>query len=111
MHLRQHPDRPLELFLTLGSPLGLRAVRHLLPEPAFGTGPGGLGQVRRWVNLRDPRDPIALAGGLASWWPVVADDNTIDNGRRDAHAATHYLSKRQTGAAALVAVPDLATPP
>jgi hypothetical protein len=110
-HLRLHPEQPsVDLFLTLGSPLRLRAIQHLLPDPDFGTGADGPARVRRWVNLRDPRDPIALAGGLAPWWPVVADDNSIDNGRRDAHAATHYLSKRQTGAAALAAVPDLGTP-
>jgi hypothetical protein len=66
--------------------------------------------VKRWVNLRDPRDPIALAGGLAPWWPVVEDDSTINNGG-NAHAAQRYLSKRLTGAAVLAAVPDLGARP
>jgi pimeloyl-ACP methyl ester carboxylesterase len=97
-HLRRHPDRRIELLLVLGSPLGLRAVRHLLPDAAFGTGPDGPPNARWWIALRDPRDPVALAGPLARWWPCVDDDATIDNGRR-AHASLRYLSKLQTGLA------------
>jgi hypothetical protein len=32
-HRRLHPDQPLDLFLTLGSPLGLRAIRHRPRRP------------------------------------------------------------------------------
>jgi hypothetical protein len=111
-HLRLHPQgHRLDLLLTLGSPLGMRAIRHLLADPGFGADSEGPPGVRRWVNLRDPRDPIALAGGLARWWPAVEDDSSIDNGLRNAHAAQRYLSKRQTGAAALAAIPDLAARP
>ena len=34
--VRQHPDYPVDLLLTLGSPLGLRTVRALMPDPAYG---------------------------------------------------------------------------
>jgi hypothetical protein len=97
-HLRLYPANHIELLVTLGSPLGLRAIRQLLPDPGFGTGPDGPANAGRWVNLRDRRDPVALAGDLRSWWPVVEDDDTLDNGRSP-HAAERYLGKRQTGAA------------
>ena len=35
-HLRLCPANRIELLLTLGSPLGLRAIRQLLPDPGFG---------------------------------------------------------------------------
>jgi hypothetical protein len=108
-YLRQHPNHHVELLLTMGSPLALRAIRHLLPDPTFGTGPGGPSNVGRWVNLRDGRDPVALAGGLKPIWPQAEDDDTIDNGRSP-HTATRYLGKRQSGAALLAAIPEAATP-
>lgn len=106
--VRLNPSHALDILLTLGSPLGLRAIRHLLPDPVFGTGPGGPPNVTNWRNLRDPRDPVALAGGLCTWWPVVHDDDTIENGR-EPHAATRYLAKKQAGAAVLDAYPRAGT--
>lgn len=106
-YLRLHPDRQVDLFVTLGSPLGLRAIRHLLAEPDFGTGEAGPGNVGRWVNLRDRRDPVACTGRLDGWWPMV-EDGEVDNGRSP-HAAERYLSKRQTGDAVIAAVPELST--
>jgi len=108
-YLRGHPDHELAMVLTMGSPLALRAIRHLLPEPGFGTEPTGPPNVAQWRNLRDPRDPVALAGGLGADWPVVVDDNTINNGRK-AHAATRYLAKRQAGAAVVDTDPRIVAP-
>jgi hypothetical protein len=99
-HLRRHPGIRVDHLVTIGSPLALRAIRDLLANPDFGTGSTGPPNVGRWVNLRDPRDPVALAGGLGRYWPTVIDDDTVRNGRAP-HAATHYLGKRQTGNAVL----------
>jgi len=88
---------PLDLLVTLGSPLGLRSVRdrlsHPETEPATGLPPG----VRRWVNVYDRRDPVACAGGLGSLWPGV-EDVLVDN-EEEPHAVERYLSKQQTGRA------------
>jgi hypothetical protein len=88
---------PLDLLVTLGSPLGLRSVRDRLshpdPEPATGLPPG----VQRWVNVYDRRDPVACAGGLGSSWPGV-EDVLVDNEEKP-HAVERYLSKQQTGQA------------
>ena len=103
--LRQHPDPQLGLFLTLGSPLGFRAIRHWMPDPGLGAD-GVLPKVGAWVNLRDPHDPVAAAGGLATWWPGV-QDRLVDN-EKAAHSAERYLSKRQTGEAVVSVLPELA---
>jgi hypothetical protein len=94
---RQHPDRTVPMLVTLGSPLGLKFIRRRLAELA-GTKeppmPPGVGQ---WVNVYDPRDPVACAGPLKRWWPAV-EDRDVDNGG-DSHDATRYLGKRKTGSA------------
>jgi hypothetical protein len=105
--LRQNPARRVELFVTLGSPLGLRAVRSLMPDPGFGAATGVSPNVGTWVNLRDVRDPVACAGNLARWWPGVTDD-VVDN-QKAAHSVERYLSKKQTGDAVLGVLPELAS--
>ncbi|MCX5122297.1 lipase family protein [Streptomyces sp. NBC_00193] len=103
--VRRHPRSKLDLLLTVGSPLGTRFVRALMAHPDHGASglPPGL---KEWVNVRDARDPVAFAGDLSEHWPRVRDV-TVDNGG-DAHAVSRYLSKKQTGAAVLEALPDLA---
>lgn len=105
--LRQNPERGLDLLITLGSPLGLRAIRHLMPDPEFGAAGGVPANVGAWVNLRDPRDPVACAGSLTGWWPGIRD-GIVDN-QRSAHSAERYLSKKQTGDAVLSVAPELAS--
>jgi hypothetical protein len=106
--IRQHPDYPVDLLLTLGSPLGLRTLRALMPDPDYGAGRMPL-NVARWVNLRDPRDPVACAGDLNRFWPGVSDDDTVDN-QGDAHSVSRYLGKRQVGLAVLRTLPGLSDP-
>lgn len=102
--VRQHPEHELDLLVTLGSPLSLRMVRSRLPEQGC---TGGIpGHVGSWVNVRDLGDPVACAGNLATWWPEV-DDRYVDNGRDDAHSATRYLSKAETGSAIAASYPGL----
>jgi hypothetical protein len=104
--VRQHPEHELDLLVTLGSPLGLRMVRSRLPEQGrTGRVPQHVG---RWVNVRDPGDPVACAGDLATWWPEV-DDRYVDNGWDDAHNACRYLSKAETGSAIAGTYPGLHT--
>jgi hypothetical protein len=106
-YLRQHPDHPVDLLLTLGSPLGLRMIRDRLPDPTYATVTGSPVTAQRWVNIRDLRDPVACAGQLSPWWPVV-HDLVVDN-QADAHSVQRYLSKQVTGSTVLHAVPTLAT--
>jgi hypothetical protein len=107
-YVRQHPEHELALLLTLGSPLGLRMVQSLLPEPFFGAGAEGgrPGNVAAWVNVRDVRDPVACAGDLGVWWSGLQDRHVDNEG--DAHNVARYLSKQECGAAILAAAPQLA---
>lgn len=95
-YVRQHPDHQLDLFVTVGSPLSLRMVRSRMP------GQGHTGsmppRVSRWVNVRDPGDPVAIGGDLSRWWPGVKDRH-VHNGRRDSHGIGPYLSASETGSA------------
>lgn len=104
--LRLHPGHHLNLLITLGSPLGLRAIRHLMPDPEWGCA-GIPGNVGAWVNLRDLRDPVACAGSLTTWWPGIREA-IVDN-QRSAHSVERYLSKKQTGDAVLSVAPELAS--
>ncbi|MFF4349026.1 hypothetical protein [Streptomyces sp. NPDC001530] len=106
-YLRQNRGHRLDLLLTLGSPLRLRTVRSLMPNPLYGTVrylPGR--RVGAWVNLWDPADPVACAGELSALWPGVTD-HRVDNGD-DPHAVTRYLGKREAGEAVRAALPGWA---
>jgi hypothetical protein len=93
------------VLLALGSPLGLRTVRALMPDSGYGAGrlPPS---VMRWVSLRDRRDLVACAGDLSRYWPGVSD-RTVDN-QSDPHSVYRYLSKSQDSAAVPAALPGLA---
>lgn len=108
--IRQNPQAEIECFLTLGSPLGLRLIRSMLPDPEFGRGTDGPRGVARWCNLFDRHDPVTLGLPLRPWWPSVEDDDTLDNGDSP-HKATRYLGKQQTGEVLLAALPRTAFPP
>ncbi|RSM56712.1 hypothetical protein DMB66_33220 [Actinoplanes sp. ATCC 53533] len=99
--LRQRPGHRVELFVTMGSPLGLRMVRSRLSAAPLA--------VPAWVNLRDLRDPVACAGELRRWWPQIGPDGEIvvDNGG-DTHAVERYLSRGRTGRVILERLPHLA---
>lgn len=106
--LRLNPHIRVPVLITLGSPLGLKTIRALLPEPdwAHGTIPPNVG---RWVNIRDGRDPVSCAGDLSQTWTGIADMPPVHNGN-DPHSAVRYLSKAATGRALLEAHPQLAEP-
>lgn len=83
--------------ITIGSPLGFSFARKLLPDTVLPAPFTQVTDTARWANVRDPRDPVACAGDLRTWWPQSADAQ-VHNGS-DAHSATKYLGKAATGAA------------
>ena len=62
-----HPQQRVDLLITLGSPLAMPDVifdkLHPVPEHRKGQRPPG---VRRWINIAEPGDVIAIPRPLAS---------------------------------------------
>jgi hypothetical protein len=77
------------LYMTLGSPLGINAVRDCIKPPRLAV-PGG---VRRWINGADQRDYVALYATLdaQTFAPGIENITDIHNGQADAHAIFDYL--------------------
>lgn len=67
--LRRDPRRlALPLLVTVGSPLGIRAIRDELRPLRFPRG------VKAWRNAFDERDPVAL-------WPLDGADSPPSRSR------------------------------
>ena len=83
----------MDLLITLGSPLALpnAIFDRLQPRPAAGTGlrPAN---VRRWVNISDHGDPVAILRPLKAYFPGVDLDLTESVGLFDFHRAARYLA-------------------
>ncbi|WP_188941315.1 alpha/beta fold hydrolase [Nakamurella endophytica] len=92
--LATHPELRVDTLVTVGSPLSMRLLNGRLPAAARRTVPP---QLRRWVNVYDPADPVAGAGALGRLWPGVHDFE-VSNGD-DPHSSQRYLAKRATGRA------------
>src|SRR6266567_1229507 len=77
------------LFVTLGSPLGIDAVKNNLPRPL-----GRPAGVRHWFNGSDERDPVALYSRLDKGvFPAeIENKSDIHNPRKDPHGISGYLS-------------------
>jgi hypothetical protein len=97
--LNLNPDCRLDTLVTVGSPLSMRAVATRLRRrhERVGEWPPFPGNVRRWVNVYDPGDPVAAAGAVGRLWPA-AEDYTVEN-ENEPHAIDRYLGKRITGEA------------
>jgi hypothetical protein len=77
------------LFITAGSPLGSRNVNAKIVPPPRNFPPG----VKRWINLTDRRDIVALTEKLDAKTFLGNIENITDlNNGEDAHSITCYLS-------------------
>ncbi|UMP00088.1 GPI inositol-deacylase [Amycolatopsis sp. EV170708-02-1] len=94
------PDLDVELLVTLGSPLGLPDVifDRLDPVPDNGQGSRPPG-VRRWINVADSGDIVAVPHGLPERFTGIAADLTDQIGLFDFHKVTNYLASPVTSAA------------
>jgi len=93
-----NPELQLELFITLGSPLGMPEVifERLQPTPSCrGNRPPG---VRRWVNIADSGDIVAIPRPFTLRFdPNKNIERQI--GLIDFHTASNYLACRDTSTA------------
>jgi hypothetical protein len=94
-----NPQWPVTTFVTIGSPLGIANVifDRLRPAPENGKGlwPASL---RRWTNIADKGDVVALTKKLAPLFDDRIHDVLVYNGSH-AHDATRYLTARESGTA------------
>lgn len=95
-----HPELQIDLLITLGSPLALPDIvfpkLHPAPEHGKGHRPPG---VRRWINIADPGDFIAIPHSLARYFQGIDTDLTTPIGVFDTHKVTGYLACPTTAAA------------
>jgi hypothetical protein len=96
-----HPEWNVGMFVTLGSPLGIRNVvlDRLRPAPVRlrGHWPES---VRGWTNIADANDFVALVKRLSGPFGDGVVDVAVANGVR-AHEVRRYLTAEQTGRAVL----------
>jgi pimeloyl-ACP methyl ester carboxylesterase len=114
-YLCRYKPNGVQSLITLGSPLGIPNVifDQLSPAPLDGTG-AWPGAVKRWVNIADLDDVIALRKRLTELFAPPPDvepiiDLSVDNGGRfyeisAPHAIRPYLSSVETGAALATAL-------
>jgi len=88
-----HPDWPIVTFVTLGSPLAIRNLifDQLQPRPG-----GWPGMVKRWFNIADRGDVVALEKELAGLFGTGVEDRLVYNGAH-AHDVVRYLSTKEAG--------------
>jgi hypothetical protein len=93
------PHPKVEMFLTLGSPLAMPDIVYdrLVTHPGPRQRPPG---VRRWINIADRGDIIAIPpGGISRAFEHVMADLSESIHAFDFHRATNYLGCAPTTAA------------
>ncbi|GAB1539261.1 hypothetical protein NUACC21_19270 [Scytonema sp. NUACC21] len=97
--LCQHPEWSVKVFVTLGSPLGIKRLIFDRLDPApqdnLGQWPGS---VEKWINIADRGDVVALEKRLNPLFQGSVEDKLVDNGA-NAHDASRYLTAAETGEA------------
>lgn len=91
--------RRVQMFITIGSPLGLGKpiFRKLNPPPRDGLGTWPV-VAAAWTNIAATLDPVAAVKELAPFFGSAVVDKRIDNETR-AHDVVPYLTARETGEA------------
>ena len=88
---RHRGDMDLRRFITVGSPLGLRAISGKLGPVENPAGPAG------WYNAYDERDIVALNPLDDEFFPAdpgIINNNQIDNRTENRHGILGYLNDR-----------------
>ncbi|NEQ10307.1 MAG: hypothetical protein F6K37_31535, partial [Moorea sp. SIO4E2] len=104
--LCQHPEWSVEVFVTLGSPLGIKGLifDRLEPSPVSNLG-SWPGSVKQWINIADAGDIVALEKELNPLFDGLVEDKLIYNGS-DAHNASNYFTASETGEAIKLGLMD-----
>ena len=94
--------RDVRALSTLGSPLGYTEIQDVVAAPPRVPSP-----VRRWINVADPFDVVALDTGLANDFQGAGriEDVLVDNASPNNHAVCGYLRTRAVRSAVAALVP------
>jgi hypothetical protein len=101
------PIAHVKRLITLGSPLGLETVRHLLAPPALEF-PSG---VESWINAFDPKDIVALRPLDERTWavkPRIVNYPDVRNHMDNHHNISGYLDDPYVARAIYTALNNLA---
>ncbi|WP_086661564.1 hypothetical protein [Lentzea kentuckyensis] len=91
-----HQDHDVELLVTVGSPLAMPSVIKPRLDPATGGAPP---RVRRWVNVADVGDIVAIPrGGLKGHFAGVEEDLDVVIGEWEFHRMNAYLGNADVAA-------------
>lgn len=93
---RNRVENPPAL-VTLGSPLGLEAIRRRLDQPLDRS--RWPGDVRSWANIAAGHDAVAMVKELAPLYHPDIVDQPCANPRASAHSAVTYLTNVRTARA------------
>ncbi|MET9608921.1 hypothetical protein ABZZ17_28305 [Streptomyces sp. NPDC006512] len=74
-----HPEWNVDTFITLGSPLGIGAIRERLVHGADADGNPTGPQVARWINVAADEDPVALVKKLGTVFGDRVEDRLVVN--------------------------------
>jgi hypothetical protein len=92
-----NPHWPDIVLVTLGSPLGIRNLVFDLLEPSPIYSQGHWPQsVKKWTNIADRGDIVALSKNLAPLFEGFITDILVNNGAK-AHDVRPYLTAKETG--------------
>lgn len=98
-----HPEWEIDTLVTMGSPLGLKAIMSRL-DPVAGAKPGLPPSVRRWVNVAAEQDVVALQKRLRPLFGDSVEDFVVDNPLLQFHDCTRYLANVRTARAVSAAL-------
>ncbi|MFG3455023.1 endopeptidase [Stutzerimonas stutzeri] len=97
--MSRQPVNNVKAFITLGSPLGIKAIYDRLPSDVSPRkAPPVIGQ---WDNLRDARDTVALyeiGKGIFGGAPTVQNNSEVINGSDNRHGIVEYLQDPRVAA-------------
>jgi hypothetical protein len=95
--LCKHPEWQIDTFVSLGSPLGIRNLVFDALTPSPQNERGVRPNVKRWVNIADNGDIVALEKNLSRYFDGV-EDVRVYNGWTS-HDVRRYLTAKETGVA------------
>jgi hypothetical protein len=108
---KYNADWDVHMLVTLGSPLGMRAVvlDRLCPRPE-GRRARWPGRLRAWTNVADSTDIVAVVRDLSPAFGDGVTDVLVHNGSH-MHDATRYLTAVETGRAVATGLGGLPAAP